>query len=440
MANIPPEIWFHIAKFIPNESLPHLLAVNSTFFDIAIDIRYREIVIDTRAIDESMKRLKRSRCILFLSYALLDLCQRFYLSSDPFIASRVHRFALHLLRFPNTRDKVRHQLRRTIRTITRIFQGPESQPVMATLTDLANEIIDTTKKFVNVRELYINYWDPVLSYDPHSLISSVLSSVGPKLHSLSLNGHLESYSKILLKLNPNFDELQELCLNFSGVSVDKVTPPFVNSLAPHLVSLELSWASTRIPAFFFEPAPFAVLKVLTLHIIFDDAFREGSGIKSLICDSSGTLQRVTLRLYSRRDPLSEELLRRWLSECMLDERFFSQVRFLDIFTSVTARIRMEFLLGCIQHSSQSLVELIIGQYLREREIEVVLDALSSCNYLTHLDIYIAIRRLDVTFIDCLALKLPQINRLRLRIAENERYFVCAPHNLDGVRALTIVLA
>lgn len=63
MANIPPEIWFHIAKFIPNKDLRDLLGVNSVFFNIAMDIRYRDIMISTRTTDQDIKTLKRIRCM-----------------------------------------------------------------------------------------------------------------------------------------------------------------------------------------------------------------------------------------------------------------------------------------------------------------------------------------------------------------------------------------
>lgn len=65
MATIPPEIWFYIAKFIPNEDLRDLLGVNSIFFDIAMDIRYREVWITTKAINHTMRTLKRLRSLHF---------------------------------------------------------------------------------------------------------------------------------------------------------------------------------------------------------------------------------------------------------------------------------------------------------------------------------------------------------------------------------------
>ena len=131
------------------------------------------------------------------------------------------------------------------------------------------------------------------------------------------------------------------------------------------------------------------------------------------------------------DRLLEARLSRWLLECISEERFFFQLRVLDIYPTDLA-VGMEFLLGCIRRASHSLVELIVVRHLQESEVEAVLDGASSCNNLTCLELDIEVRRLDVALIDCLALKLPQINRLWLRIAENAvHYFdVCAirPHD------------
>ena len=67
MANIPPEIWLYVTKFIPKENLRDLLGVNSIFFNIAMDMRYRDIVISTRTRHDIMKfefdTLKRLRCV-----------------------------------------------------------------------------------------------------------------------------------------------------------------------------------------------------------------------------------------------------------------------------------------------------------------------------------------------------------------------------------------
>ena len=63
MANIPPEIWFYIAEFISNEDLLDYLGVNRVFFNIAMEIRNRKIVISTKTKNRDIKTLKRIRCM-----------------------------------------------------------------------------------------------------------------------------------------------------------------------------------------------------------------------------------------------------------------------------------------------------------------------------------------------------------------------------------------
>jgi hypothetical protein len=121
--------------------------------------------------------------------------------------------------------------------------------------------------------------------------------------------------------------------------------------------------------FFSQLAPFKFpgLKALNVRTPFNIlAFRVGdaSGLKDLIHDSSSTLQRVGLRLNPTGltvDPSIEELLSRWLFECISDERFFSKLEVLDIYpTNMSAG--MEFMLG---HTN--LMGLIVGDiYLARR--------------------------------------------------------------------------
>lgn len=41
--HIPADIWVHVAKFIPDDTLQNMLVVNSLFFDLAMDVRYKEV-------------------------------------------------------------------------------------------------------------------------------------------------------------------------------------------------------------------------------------------------------------------------------------------------------------------------------------------------------------------------------------------------------------
>ena len=432
MITIPPEIWFHIAKFIPNKDLRDLLGVNSVFFNVAMDIRYREIVISTRTACQDMKTLKRIRYMpLYFANEIRSAWP--VIVSDPLVASRVYRLSLRLTHVKkasdstsasSSRSDIRHQLKHTIIHAFRSPNLKSSQP-----TDLINEILNIADKLVNVRELYIDLLNLPPFYDLQPLVSSFWSSFGPKLCTLSLCGVLEDF-RTLLNSNPILGRLQELRVEFSHSGIDAtetssailvdILLPFINSLAPHLLSLRLwSWASFDLSTFFSQLAPFPGLKALNVRTPFNSAFGDASGLKGLICDSSDTLQRVDLRLNPAGltvDPSSEGPLSRWLLECISDKRFFSKLQVLDIYPTNMAA-GMEFLLGCIQRTSDNLVKLIVrDRYLQDREIKTVIDAASSCRNLTYLKMNI--RRLDIALTDRLALKLPQINGLWLSIGEN----------------------
>ena len=356
--------------------------------------------------------------------------------SDPLVASRVYRLSLQLTHVKKASAStsalnIPHQLKHTI---IHVFGGSKSsqpQPIKLATTDLINEILKITNKLVNVRELYIDLWNLPPLYDLQPLFSSFWSSFGPKLYTLSLSGILEDF-RTLINSNPILGGLQELRVEFTLDYIDalqieasrailvEVLLPFINSLAPHLLSLRLwSWATFDLSTFFSQLAPFPGLKALNVRTPFNKAFGDASGLKDLICDSSSTLKRVDLRLNPAGltvDPSTEEPLSRWLLECISDERFFSKLQVLDIYPTNMAA-GMEFLLGCIQRTSANLVELIVrDRYLQDREIKTVIDAASSCPNLTCLRMNI--RRLDVAFTDSLALKLPRINRLWLSIGEN----------------------
>lgn len=322
---------------------------------------------------------------------------------------------------------IRHQLKHTI---NHVFGGSKSQPqpIKVATTDLINKILKVTHQLVNVRELYIDLWNLPPFYDLQPLLSSFWSSFGPKLYTLSLSGNLEDFRSLIVS-NPTLDNLRELRVELtdpsplypiSRATLVDVLVPFINSLAPHLLSLRLwSWASFDLSSFFSQLAPFPGLKALNVRTPFNTAFGDASGLKGLICDSSSTLQRVDLRLNPAGltvDPSSEEPLSRWLLECMSDERFFSKLQALDIYPTNMAA-GMEFLLDCIRRTSTNLVELVVrDRYLQHGEIKTVVDVASSCRNLTYLRMNI--RRLDVAFTDCLALKLPRISRLWLSIGEN----------------------
>jgi hypothetical protein len=57
---LPPNIWIHVASFLPGLVLCELISLNSTFFEIAMDNRYRQmsfVYFDNRML-RSISRLR----------------------------------------------------------------------------------------------------------------------------------------------------------------------------------------------------------------------------------------------------------------------------------------------------------------------------------------------------------------------------------------------
>ena len=326
-------------------------------------------------------------------------------------------------------SRIRRQLKHTI---TRVFGGSKLPPITVSVTGLIKDIIKITNKLVNVRELYIELWDFTPSYDPQPLFSSFWSSFGPKLHTLSLEGTLENFRTLFT--NSKLDGLQQLCFDFrpGWANAVDVLLSFINSLAPHLLSLRLwSRVSLDLSPFFAQLAPFPDLKTLIIKTPFKKAFGDTLGLDDLICNRSGTVQKVYLFL--NPDGLtvdSEEPLSRWFLECISDDKRFSDLlQILDLYpTDMVAG--MEFLLDCIEWTARSLAELNArDRYLQDRGIEAIINVASSYSNLIHLKVNI--RKLDVVLTDHLALKLPKIDRLRLSIREyavdDPQYLVvCVP--------------
>jgi hypothetical protein len=56
--HLPAEIWVHIATFIPDDTLQNMLGVNGLFFDLAMDVRYREVSLKSISL-ATMKTIAR---------------------------------------------------------------------------------------------------------------------------------------------------------------------------------------------------------------------------------------------------------------------------------------------------------------------------------------------------------------------------------------------
>jgi hypothetical protein len=67
--HIPDDVWLHIAEFIPQQHLQHLFSVNRSFFQAAMNARYRTVNLH-RLKCETFKLLVRLQSVSFVAYIM----------------------------------------------------------------------------------------------------------------------------------------------------------------------------------------------------------------------------------------------------------------------------------------------------------------------------------------------------------------------------------
>jgi hypothetical protein len=261
---------------------------------------------------------------------------------------------------PNPRSENAHDVRHpyqqfqdTFRQVFKVFRRElgtsgsvkprQSSPKFSEVMDA---LIACSPNFCNMRQLRIDTWDLPPTYDIQPLFRSFWSSFGSNLRHLSLGGNLEGY-KLFIETKPNLPALIDLEVEFTNnvyrinqdldaaILVD-VVAPFIDRLGHHIESLRVwSWAALDLSQFFMRLTAFPRLKYLDIRMAFNVTLQQdASGLKSLLSASSGSLQRLNLRLNPSgwpTDPMREESLSQWLSSCLSDEKCFSQLHVLDIY-------------------------------------------------------------------------------------------------------------
>ncbi|KIM39915.1 hypothetical protein M413DRAFT_187510 [Hebeloma cylindrosporum] len=423
MVNFPPEIWLNVALFVCDNELRNLLGVNSVFFDIAINLRWKDVDLMTRNTSQAMHVLSRL--------------------SDPFIGNRLRSLTLRLThvkqrspRLDNANVGHPHQqfystFRRVFKVLRRDTQGPGSSVSSSPkFSEVMDALIACSPNFCNIQQLRIDSWDLPPSYDIQPLFKSFWSSFGSNLHQLSLGGNLEGY-KLLIETDPILPSLIDLQVEFTNnvFRVDQdtdaatlvdIVAPFINRLSHHIKFLKKwSWAALDLSDFFLRLTAFPRVERLSVRMAFNIAFQQNaSGLKTLLSASSGSLQRLDLRLNPSGwpiNPIREESLGQWLSSCVADDKCFSHLHALDIYPTIIP-VSLDVLLTFIERSSSTLKELLVrDRYLQQTEARNVIDAASQCPNLVSLRFNLM--RLDIGLLDHLARKLPNLTHLWIALEE-----------------------
>ncbi|KAH9481254.1 hypothetical protein JR316_0005776 [Psilocybe cubensis] len=423
MPELYPDIWRHIASFIPRNDLGRLAGVNRTFFELAM-ANWKCVKFSTGAIQ--LRFLER-------------LC-------DPFLGKWIRSLTLILYRNHGPPRKKVGNIQRRISSLVssfRLFRGANSQArrqrdpepeLFADFEEVLESIAAAAPQFVEIRELSIRCtWnlEPSLTHrSMRPLVSAFSSAAGIRLCCLTLEASLEEL-KVMLEQRPILYSLEELNLVFKeeshtgnansgnqSILVD-IIAPFIHSLGAHLKTLSIMSFCKRehqeLEDFFLAMAPMNSLIRLDIRSAFIRPSRYPRSLTTLFTENLQHLSLPVIPFKLHLEPAVQETLRDWLLLCISNENLFTGLRSLEIYSTKTME-SIDITLAYIHRTAPHLSQLTIrSQPLQPNKFSILAHALGHCHHLT--DLSFNIHRLGVVVFDQLSRELPYLYRLCISVKE-----------------------
>lgn len=225
MPILPPEIWQHIASFIPDSQLTKLYSVNRIFLEVAFTAKYETIDVDPSTITLPLERLQ-----------------------VPHIAHHVHKFRISLEFIKYTIWlAVNRQSRASIvnRAFTKLGVKSGQDPY---LRKTQKTLLASIPHLKNIRE-YSMYWDPQIYDEPSGAKITKTNRDAPG--TWTGDSLARTFRQIPLLLAPRLQNLSSLDIALVSGSWTFTTGKwnlkslaallsFVNGLAPTLEALSIS--------------------------------------------------------------------------------------------------------------------------------------------------------------------------------------------------------
>ncbi|KAG6812048.1 hypothetical protein H0H92_004632 [Tricholoma furcatifolium] len=371
MFSLPHEIWLHVAQFIPASVLEGLISVNSTFYDLAMDCRYRQMsfaFLDSR-MERNVARLK-----------------------DPVVARRVRVLHVYPVFLKQALDRERDLpiSRRSLRLKLTAFanhfidQKPRckySHRKPNTAEDIVQTMLEVFGGLPNVTDYHIMWCGlQPIAESPVPFLASVFRS---NLRKLALDISLENVANLFAPCSaPHSIEELDLVIRVDNPASDHASI-LVDHLAPAIGRLRHSLRHLAIQA--WEPLDFSplfhaldllpLLSHLTLAIPVE-APHLGcpDGLSTFLTRQSLTLRALTLRAtqYSGQGLDSDSSsLSSWLGAVLMDVDI-PHLRTLDISSGL---FPFSAALVALARFKSTIVNLVLtGCYHTYADVESVLEA------------------------------------------------------------------
>ncbi|KAF8159281.1 hypothetical protein B0H34DRAFT_655178 [Crassisporium funariophilum] len=429
MATIPHDIWLHIAQFVPALFLSDLISLNSAFFHIAMDCRYRQMsfaYLDNRML-RSLSRLR-----------------------DPAVAKRVR--ILHVypgfLKDTLDKDKSAPDLRRSLRyrladlanlvlDQRRLPKHPKFR-LLRTLRrteDVVRVMLEVLSGLPNVTDYYVTWCGlPSISATAVPFLSTVFQA---NLRKLSLELSLENM-KNLLNHSFQVQNLEELHLSIHSENIwsaDERNAIMTTYLAPAINSLHATLQTLAIQS--WEPADLApMLRAIRLPAL--QQLSVAIPIETIhLGDPEGlahflNAHRTSLRILRLRATqygglgLTPDLVSfdNWITQAIHGVRLI--LRVLDISSNL---FPVDTSVRCLRQFSRTLTSLsLTGCYRSYDDVEEALSLMACHSRDESLGkLRIGLVSLSPQLLDLISSKLPGLYRLELVV----KYLL--PHATDSPR-------
>ncbi|KAH6915735.1 hypothetical protein BKA70DRAFT_1253629 [Coprinopsis sp. MPI-PUGE-AT-0042] len=388
MIPLPHDIWLHVAHFLPPLSLPDLLSVNRSFFEIGMDSRYRQLIfayLDERMI-KNLVRLqdpavaKRVR-ILHIDPNFLPSSgsELFFSQSRPEspIKNRSIRSIFgEIANLLQPEQRTRHPRYRMRRSLKR-------------REDIAQLLSEVLAGLPNVTDYYVSwYGSPPPTHLPASFLSSPFQS---SLRKLSLNISLHNIPCLLapgIHIPPQLEELH-LSIHSEHVVRQRESDhilrcylaPAINALQATLKTFVISsWEPSDLSPLFHNLAQFSDLGDLSINIPVEPChLGDPSGLNGFLGKHHSSLRCLRLRPTQYGVGISAagggggaadlDSLHEWISDAISGVNF-ANLRALDLASPL---FPIDTSLVCLQQFSNRLTSLsLTGPY---RSYDDVADAL-----------------------------------------------------------------
>ncbi|TFK34008.1 hypothetical protein BDQ12DRAFT_669709 [Crucibulum laeve] len=429
--HLPDHIWFQIVQYLPALAVRDLYSVNSALFNIAMNVRYRQ-----------------------MSFAYLDnrMIRNLVRLKDPEVAKRVK--VLHVypgfLQETFDREKATPPLQRTLRyCLTDIANHLREQKLLPknlnlsklglirTLRrpeDMIRLMLDVLGALPNVSDYYVTWCGlPGLGPSAASILSTVFHS---DVRKLSLDISLENVQSLTqsMWLIRHLEELH-LCIHYDYTDAltsreeifRKHVAPAINHHRKTLKRLLLqSWEPRDMSQLFYAIEHLPALDMLSVSIPVESPhLGNPEGLTNFLNRHSSTLKSLRLRATQfggaglNPDPISFDY---WIQNALKGVTLH-KLRTLDISSGL---FPVETALSCLTHFSRSLTTVCItGHYRSYEDVEEILDILQRVPRERSLEkLRLGSVSLSPQLLDLLAASLPSLRTLELVVRD------LLPHALD----------